>query len=588
MEVSLPISAAVNPSPARTVATGSLLGANAPSIALPLTFTLTGLLALCAGMVWLVLQPSILAGYHYNQYVIAATHLFVLGWICSVVMGAMYQLVPVALETKLYSERLARWQFIFHVVGFMGMVWMFRVWNMKQVGHFGCVLAVGVGLFVYNMARTLWRVPRWNVTATAVSAALAWICLAILSGLSVAAAKCAYDSESASSATGAVGVLLCGLRSIAGFLAHFDPISTMHAHAHLGGVGFFTLLIVGVSYKLIPMFTLSEVQSRGRALCSIALLNLGLAGSFVTILLRSPLKLAFALVIVAALAVYGWEFRRHPARPQTPRAGLGHQILFDSHRAPFAAVRAGRRAVVARFAPEHVHRTTGKPVRLPWIHRRDHAGDHRHALQNHPLSGLVWALQPSNWPRPGSLAGGPLFGPAARAGLLGVSGRTCDNELGHRPVQRNRGPHRLRYPGPWCDDSRAQRGPDAHAFLQTHAQAVHSANINRTKNSMTTNEITEEAILETLRQVMDPELGCNIIDLGLVYSVSVTGQKVKVVMTLTTAGCPMHESIGWGVQQALLNLPGVEEVEVEVVWDPPWHPSMMTEFGREATGAGNF
>jgi hypothetical protein len=305
MQVSLPISAAVNPSPARPVASGSLLGANAPSIALPLTFTLTGLLALGTGMVWLVLQPSILATYHYNQYVIAATHLFVLGWICSVVMGAMYQLVPVALETKLYSERLARWQFVFHVAGFVGMVWMFRVWNMKLVGHFGCVLATGVGLFVYNMARTLRRVPKWNVTATAVSAALAWISLAILSGLSVAAAKCTYESEA--SPTGAVGFLLHGLRSVAGYLAHFDPISTMHAHAHLGGVGFFTMLVVGVSYKLIPMFTLSELQSRRRAVGSIVLLNAGLAGSFVTILLRSPLKLAFAFVSVMALAIYGWE-----------------------------------------------------------------------------------------------------------------------------------------------------------------------------------------------------------------------------------------------------------------------------------------
>jgi metal-sulfur cluster biosynthetic enzyme len=105
---------------------------------------------------------------------------------------------------------------------------------------------------------------------------------------------------------------------------------------------------------------------------------------------------------------------------------------------------------------------------------------------------------------------------------------------------------------------------------------------------MTTNEITEAAILETLRQVVDPELGCNIVDLGLVYGVAVTGQKVTVVMTLTTAGCPMHESIRWGAQQALLNLAGVEEAEVEVVWDPPWHPSMMTAFGRDATGAGNF
>jgi hypothetical protein len=110
----------------------------------------TGMLALFTGVALLVLRPDILATYHYNQYVIAATHLFVLGWICTIVMGAMYQLVPVALETRLYSEKLVAWQFMFHLVGFAGMVWMFWTWDMKQVGHFGAVLTVGVGLFVYS------------------------------------------------------------------------------------------------------------------------------------------------------------------------------------------------------------------------------------------------------------------------------------------------------------------------------------------------------------------------------------------------------------------------------------------------------
>jgi hypothetical protein len=90
-------------------------------------------------------------------------------------------------------------------------------------------------------------------------------------------------------------------------MARFEPISAMHAHAHLGALGCFTMLIVGVSYKLIPMFTLSEVQSPTRAISSVALLNIGLAGSFVTILLRSPWKLAFTLLLVTALGLYGWE-----------------------------------------------------------------------------------------------------------------------------------------------------------------------------------------------------------------------------------------------------------------------------------------
>jgi hypothetical protein len=267
----------------------------------------TGLLALCTGTIWLVARPGVLATYHYNQSVIAVTHLFVLGWICSVIMGAMYQLVPVALETRLYSERLACWQYAFHVVGFTGMVWMFQAWNMKQVGHFGSVLAIGVGLFAYNIARTLLRVPKWNVVATAITSGLVWISMAVIAGLSIAAAKCSYESAFERSSTAAPGALLHGLRSVAGWVSRFDPIGAMHAHAHLGGVGFFTMLIVGVSYKLIPMFTLSEMQSPRRAGWSVALLNFGLAGSFVTILLRSSWRLAFALVVAAALSLYGWE-----------------------------------------------------------------------------------------------------------------------------------------------------------------------------------------------------------------------------------------------------------------------------------------
>ena len=103
---------------------------------------------------------------------------------------------------------------------------------------------------------------------------------------------------------------------------------------------------------------------------------------------------------------------------------------------------------------------------------------------------------------------------------------------------------------------------------------------------MTSSAITEELVVETLRQVLDPELGCNIVDLGLVYSVQIQDGHVAVFMTLTTPGCPMHESISLGARNALLCLQGVASAQVEVVWDPPWNPSMMTEAGRKATGLG--
>lgn len=101
---------------------------------------------------------------------------------------------------------------------------------------------------------------------------------------------------------------------------------------------------------------------------------------------------------------------------------------------------------------------------------------------------------------------------------------------------------------------------------------------------MTANPLNEASILEALHQVIDPEINCNIVDLGLVYSVAIADGVVKVTMTLTTPGCPMHESISWGVKNALSGLEGVKDAEVEIVWDPPWNPSMMTEAGRATTG----
>jgi len=105
---------------------------------------------------------------------------------------------------------------------------------------------------------------------------------------------------------------------------------------------------------------------------------------------------------------------------------------------------------------------------------------------------------------------------------------------------------------------------------------------------MNPQSVTQELVLETLRQVIDPEIGCNIVDLGLIYSVDINNSAVFVTMTLTTPGCPMHESISQGAQTALLAIEGIDYAEIEVVWDPPWHPSMMTEQGRIATRVGNF
>jgi len=105
---------------------------------------------------------------------------------------------------------------------------------------------------------------------------------------------------------------------------------------------------------------------------------------------------------------------------------------------------------------------------------------------------------------------------------------------------------------------------------------------------MNSTPLNEALVYATLGEVIDPEIGCNIVDLGLVYDVTIRGDAVLVKMSLTTPGCPMSESLMWGVKRALLNLEPVMEADAELVWDPPWNPMMMTEAGRAAMGANSF
>jgi probable FeS assembly SUF system protein SufT len=102
-------------------------------------------------------------------------------------------------------------------------------------------------------------------------------------------------------------------------------------------------------------------------------------------------------------------------------------------------------------------------------------------------------------------------------------------------------------------------------------------------------EITEQQVWDTLRTCYDPEIPVNIVDLGLVYGMqfkklSSGNHAVDVKMTLTAPGCGMGPSIAGDAQQKLLMLDGVEEARVEIVWDPPWHQSMITPEGRRILG----
>jgi metal-sulfur cluster biosynthetic enzyme len=97
---------------------------------------------------------------------------------------------------------------------------------------------------------------------------------------------------------------------------------------------------------------------------------------------------------------------------------------------------------------------------------------------------------------------------------------------------------------------------------------------------------TKEQVVDALRQVEDPELGMDIVDLGLMYDVELENGKVKVVHTLTSMGCPVGPMIQQQIDDVVRALPGVDDVEVELTWDPPWTPEKMSEDAKFILGFG--
>jgi len=105
-----------------------------------------------------------------------------------------------------------------------------------------------------------------------------------------------------------------------------------------------------------------------------------------------------------------------------------------------------------------------------------------------------------------------------------------------------------------------------------------------------TTTATEADVLEAMKQVEDPELGVNVVDLGLVYGVELLqeGRAVRLDMTLTTAACPLTDMIEGATNAALVGMGGIEEVEINWVWTPPWGPDRLTDDGKFALRSMGF
>ena len=98
--------------------------------------------------------------------------------------------------------------------------------------------------------------------------------------------------------------------------------------------------------------------------------------------------------------------------------------------------------------------------------------------------------------------------------------------------------------------------------------------------------VTKDDVFEALHQVEDPELGMDIVELGLLYDAEIEGPKVKVIHSLTSMGCPAGPMIQEDIHRVVAELPGVEDVEIELTWDPPWTPEKMSDDAKFILGFG--
>jgi hypothetical protein len=249
---------------------------NAPPLALPMTFFVTGLAGLITLLVVLIAHVRPFMEFAYGDgAILAATHLMTLGFVSMVMMGAMYQLVPVVLNTKLWSIRLGAAHYALFMPGVTCLVaGMFGAGtSFLMVG--GSLAVTSVGVFLYNMGRTIFGAPRWDIPGWFLVTSLTYLALTVAAGWLLAF----------------------------NFVQPILPVPlALPVHLTLGGVGWFSLTLMGVSYKLLPMFSLTHVKPRHGwrvyGLVNIAILTVGV-GSWWT---------GIASLIGGGVAVVGFGF----------------------------------------------------------------------------------------------------------------------------------------------------------------------------------------------------------------------------------------------------------------------------------------
>ena len=258
---------------------------------------MTAHLALMLAFSAVAIDPRGVAGFFYHARMLAIVHLVTLGWITSSILGSLYIVGPIALGLSLPATRRGYAAFGFVIVGIIGMVAHF--WIEEYPGMAWSAATVGIGILLAGWD-VVWRLRDSRLPA-AVTAHIAFAFLNVLGAATI-------------------GTLI-GFDKIYHFLPGYS-LSNVFAHAHLAAIGWASMMVVGVSYRLLPM-VLPSAMPGGRTLWLTAgLLQTGVTGLFISLLLRTSFSWMPALVIAAGFAVFVAQAAWMVRHPRTKPPGL--------------------------------------------------------------------------------------------------------------------------------------------------------------------------------------------------------------------------------------------------------------------------
>lgn len=234
--------------------TSSIASAYSPPFKIVAKYFLAAIASFVILNFLLIISYQIIGGHHFQPRILAITHVATLGWISMIIFGALFQLVPVVLEVKLFSEKLAEIQFWIYIVGVVALVYGFWVFETGTLFLISAILLnLAMFIFAFNIVVTLKKVTKWNLTGLYLAAAIFHLVVTAIAGLLLAI-------------------------NLAHPYIKLDHLQYLNLHAHIAFIGWVSMVVMGVTYKLIPMFTLSHGFSLTNGKWAFWLINIGLLG----------------------------------------------------------------------------------------------------------------------------------------------------------------------------------------------------------------------------------------------------------------------------------------------------------------------